>query len=80
MQEKESIKLVIGAIKKVPAKNLLLIDLANDLVINGKFDRDKASDLAPTINLAVAEAKMYGASTMIAAEALKEIEALVQNV
>jgi hypothetical protein len=62
---------VIRALRKVPAKSLLLIELANRIPIkNGEFDIDELTKHQPEVNLAIAEAKMYGAQTIVAVESL----------
>ena len=72
VSEKENIARVVGALKKVPEKRLLLIDLANQLCLpNGDLDIDQLVARQPEVNLAVVEAKAYGNATVKALNALK---------
>jgi hypothetical protein len=65
MNEAEYIDLIVKALRKVPAKRLLLIELANKIpIVNGVPDEKVLAEMQPEINLATAEAKMYGAHTM----------------
>jgi len=74
MSEAEDIEKVVNILKKVPAKRLLIIDLANSIPIkHGMLDIDVLAAKQPEINLAIAEAKTYGAYTILAVEALIRI-------
>ena len=74
MQETEAIDRVILALKKVPKKELRLIELANQLCAgDGQLDYDELEKIQPEVNLAIAEAKMYGAHTMLAVDVLKNL-------
>ena len=75
MNEPESIGKVVSALAKVPAKQLLIIELANQIPIkNGEFDYDAVTELQPRINLAIAEAKTYGGHTIQAVDALIRLQ------
>ena len=76
MGESEDIERVILALRKVPEKRLLIIDLANSIPIkNGLLDLKVISEKQPEINLAVAEAKAYGSRTILAVDALVRLRA-----
>ena len=71
MPESEDIEKVVIALKKVPLKRLLLIELANSIPIkHGMLDIDVLTEKQRDINLAIAEAKAYGARTIMAVDAL----------
>jgi len=71
MSEVNDIGRVIHALKKVPEKRLLLIELANSIPIkHGMLDLDVMAEKKREINLAVVEAKAYGAGTLMAVDAL----------
>lgn len=76
MSKPEDIERLVSALKTVPEKRLLIIDLANEAV-NGKgeLDYDLLSERQPEVNLAVAEAKAYSHSTQRLIEALKNLPA-----
>ena len=74
MQENEAIDKVIVALKKVPKKELRIIELANRLCAeDGQLDYDELENIQPEVNLAVVEAKMYGSQTMVAVDVLKNL-------
>lgn len=76
MNETENIDLVVEALKKVPGKNLMIIELANSIPLqHGDLNVDALRALQPEINLAIAEAKAYGAHTMMAVSALAGLKA-----
>ena len=76
MSESEDIQKVIVALKKVPEKRLLIIDLANSIPIkHGMLDIDVLVEKQRDINLAIAEAKAYGARTIMAVDALVSMKA-----
>lgn len=76
MRENEAIDKVILALKKVPKKELRLIELANQLcLLDGQLDYDELEKIQPEVNLAIVEAKMYGAQTMVAVDVLKRLPA-----
>ena len=71
MPEAENIEKVVIALKKVPEKKLLIIELANSIPIkHGMLDLDVMAAKQREINLAIAEAKAYGAATIMAVDAL----------
>ena len=76
MVENENISRIIAALKKVPEKHLLIIELTNRVCLeNGQLDYEKLESIQPEVNLAVSEAKMYGSYTMVAVETLKSLPA-----
>ena len=76
MTEAENIEKVVIALKKVPEKKLLIIDLANSTPIkHGMLDIDVLAEKQREINLAVAEAKAYGTRTIMAVDALVSMRA-----
>ena len=76
MPEAEDIEKVVIALKKVPEKRLLIIDLANSIPIkHGMLDIDVLTEKQRDINLAVAEAKAYGTRTIMAVDALVSMRA-----
>lgn len=71
MTEANDIDRVFAALKKVPEKKLLLIELANSIPIkHGMLDLDVMAKKQREINLAIVEAKAYGARTLMAVDAL----------
>ncbi|MCK4783127.1 MAG: hypothetical protein KAV87_05200 [Desulfobacteraceae bacterium] len=71
MNEIENINLIVASLKKVPGKRLMIIELANSVPRqHGDFNVDALRALQPEINLAIAEAKVYGAHTMMAVSSL----------
>ena len=67
---------VIRALATVPEKSLRLIELINQLVgPDGQVDYTKAAEMAPEVNLAVAEASAYVQGTARATLALRRIPA-----
>ena len=74
MTESADIKRVVASLKKVPQKNLLIIELANRIPMkDGELDYDEVARLQPEVNMAVAEAKMYGTQTLMAVDSLKRL-------
>ena len=77
MTEATDIERVVAALKKVPEKKLLIIDLANRISMkDGKLDYDAVTAIQPEVNMAIAEAKMYGTQTLMAIDSLKRVMAL----
>jgi hypothetical protein len=75
--EAENIDQLIKALRKVPAKSLRLIELANQIPItHGVFDQRVLADMQPEIKLAIDEAKMYGAYTHHAVQYLSDVKAM----
>lgn len=81
MNETENIDRVIVALRKVPGKHLLIIDLVhNSCLPDGELDYNELERIQPEVNLAIAEAKMYGAHTLAAVDTLKRLEARTEDV
>jgi len=77
MTEATDIERVVAALKKVPEKRLLIIDLANRIPMkDGQLDYDAVTAIQPEVNMAITEAKMYGAQTLMAIDSLKRVMAL----
>ena len=80
MTEEADIERVVAALKKVPEKGLLLIDLANRIPMkDGQLDYDAVAAIQPEVNMAIAEAKMYGTQTLMAVDSLKRVMAQGQD-
>ena len=76
MTEAENINRVVTALIKVPEKKLLSIEIANAIsIINGELDYRELADRQLEINLAIAEAKVYGAHTLQAVDSLVRLRA-----
>ena len=75
MGEKEHIERMLQALAKVPPKTLLIIELTNRFMRDGELDYDALAEVQPEVNMAIAEAKMYGAYTLRAVDALERLEA-----
>jgi hypothetical protein len=76
MTESENINRVVTALIKVPEKKLLIIEIANAIsIINGELDYRELADRQLEINLAIAEAKVYGAHTLQAVDSLVRLRA-----
>jgi len=74
MSETADIDRIISALKKVREKKLLIIELVNRVSSEGgQLDYYELENIQPDVNLAIAEAKTYGAHTMIAVETLKRL-------
>ena len=74
MTEAADIERVVASLKKVPEKRLLMIDLANRIPMkDGQLDYDAVTAIQPEVNMAIAEAKMYGAQTLMAVDSLKRV-------
>ena len=74
MTESADIERVVASLKKVPEKRLLMIDLANRIPMkDGQLDYDAVTAIQPEVNMAIAEAKMYGTQTLMAVDSLKRI-------
>ena len=80
MNESEYVERVYRALKKVPQKHLLIIELANRFASSGVLDYAGLAEAQPEVNLAIAEAKMYGAHTMVAVDTLKRVQAIPADV
>lgn len=76
MSEADDIEKVVRALKTVPEKKLLIIEIANDVVTEkGDLDYDKLIDKQREVNLAIAEAKAYSQATQRAIRALADLPA-----
>ena len=74
MTEAADIERVVASLRKVPEKRLLMIDLANRVPMkDGALDYDAVTAIQPEVNMAVAEAKMYGTQTLMAVDSLKRV-------
>ena len=80
MSESENIERVVRALEKVPPKTLVIIELVNRFMKDGQLDNDALADAQPEVNVAVAEAKMYGAHTLRAVDTLERLEAIPEDV
>ncbi len=81
MSESEGIERIVASLKTVPDKHLLIIELANTAPRNdGELDYDELANIQPEVNLAIAEAKMYGAHTLRAVDTLKKLGAGKEDV
>ena len=81
MSDTEDLDRIIVALKKVPEKHLLIIELVNrGCLKDGQLDHDKLESIQPEVNLAIAEAKMYGAHTMVAVDTLKRLPPRTEDV
>ena len=77
MTESENIDRVVTALLKVPEKKLLIFELANTIpIINGELDYRELSSRQLDINLAIAEAKVYGSHTLQAVDSLVRLRAI----
>ena len=76
MTEAENIDRVITALLKVPEKKLLIIEIANTIpIVNGELDYNDLANMQLDINLAIAEAKVYGSHTLLAVDSLVRLKA-----
>jgi len=80
VKDAEYIEQVIRALRRVPPKHLLIIELANRYTKDGKLDYEALAEIQPEIDAAIVEAKMYGAHTMRAVNALEQLEAISSDV
>ena len=77
MTEVENIDRVVTALLKVPEKKLLIIEIANSIpIVNEEFDYAELADRQLAVNLAIAEAKVYGAHTLQAVDSLVRLRAI----
>lgn len=81
MAEVNDIDKVVRALKTVPEKSLLIIEIANESVTKkGELDYDKLIGKQREVNLAVAEAKAYSQATQRAIRALSDLPARAGDV
>ena len=77
MTEPEDIDRIITALLKAPEKRLMIIEIANTIpIVNGELDYAELANRQLEINLAIAEAKAYGAYTMQAVDSLVRLRAI----
>ncbi len=80
MNEPEYIERIVRALEKVPPKKLLIIELANQIPIkDGELDYAEVSERQKEINLAIAEAKVYGTHTIQAVDSLSRLQSRVEG-
>ena len=71
---------IVSALKKVPAKSLLIIELANIIpIVNGHPDIQVLKAKQKEIQLAATEAKAYGGATLHAVSALSRVKSLNED-
>ena len=76
MTEAENIDRVVTALLKVTEKKLLIIEIANTIpIVNGELDYNELANMQLDINLAIAEAKVYGSHTLLAVDSLVRLRA-----
>ena len=80
MENAEYIDRIVVSLKKVPAKQLLIIELVNRFTRNGELDYDGLAEVQDEVNIAIDEAKAYGAQTMRAVDSLSRLEAISVDV
>jgi len=74
--EAGNIDRVVTALLKVPEKKLLIIEIANTIpIVNGELDYNELANMQLDINLAIAEAKVYGSHTLLAVDSLVRLRA-----
>ena len=77
MTEAENIDRIVTALLKVPEKKLLIIEIANSIpIVNGEFDYAELAEKQLAVNLAIAEAKVYGSHTLQAVDSLVRLRAI----
>ena len=77
MTEEENIDRIVTALVKVPEKKLLIIEIANTIpIVNGELDYAELANRQLDINLAIAEAKVYGAHMLQAVDSLVRLRAI----
>ena len=77
MTEAENIDRVVTALLKVPEKKLLIIEIAITIpIVNGELDYNELANRQLDINLAIAEAKVYGSHTLLAVDSLVRLRAI----
>src|SRR5688572_15827979 len=65
---------IVTILRRVPAKQLAVFDLAAQLVDgDGELDAEAAAARQPEVNLAIAEAEAYARATRSATEVLRRI-------
>jgi len=80
MDESINIERIVSALKKVPAKSLLIIELANTIpIVHGQPDLEVLKAKRKEINLAETEAKAYGGATIRAVSALSRCKSINEH-
>jgi hypothetical protein len=75
MDQKEKLDKVIAALRTVPPKELLIIELVNSVpIVNGELDYQELTNRQLEVNLAIDEAKVYGGHTLQAVDALVRLK------
>jgi hypothetical protein len=73
--ETEKIDKVVAALRTVPPKKLLIIELVNSVqIVNGELDYQELTNRQLEVKLAIDEAKVYGAHTLQAVDALVRLK------
>uniref|UniRef100_A0A6M3XMN4 Uncharacterized protein n=1 Tax=viral metagenome TaxID=1070528 RepID=A0A6M3XMN4_9ZZZZ len=68
------IEKIVAALETVPEKNLLIVELLNQVTsAEGKINYKRLKAEQTRVNLAVAEAKSYSNATINAVEAVKKM-------
>ncbi|MDD4986249.1 MAG: hypothetical protein PHQ43_10770 [Dehalococcoidales bacterium] len=80
MKQEEVIERLANALKRVPAKRLKIIDLANQFTRDGQLDYDGLNEAQPEVNLAVAEARTYASHTVEAVRVLSSLKGVSPDV
>ena len=81
MSEAENIERVVRTLQRVPPTELLIIELANNAPRkDGELDYEQLASIQPEINMAIAEAKMYGTHTLRAVDTLKKLASREEDV
>ena len=71
MNEPKNNDKAVAALRTVQPKRLLIIDLVNHTkIVNGELDYQELLNKQLEVTLAIAEAKVYGAHTLQAVDAL----------
>ncbi len=77
MDNSVDIDRIVSALKKVPPKTLLIIELANTIpIVYGQPDLEVLKAKRKEINLAEVEAKAYGGATIQAVSSLSRCKSL----
>jgi len=80
MSEAEDVERVVNALRKVPPKRLLIIELANIIpIVHGQPDIQVLKAKQKEIHLAATEAKAYGGATLNAVSALSRVKSLNED-
>lgn len=81
MSEVEQIDKMVSALRKVPAADLLIVRLANEIpIVKGGFDYAEVKKRQFEVNLALQEAKVFGSQTLMAVDCLIRIKGVNEHV